>query len=355
MSSYSINGRFNLNSQTSPGDLLLAHVTSAKLLYTVSEIGKHLSPPLNNTLKISGSTSSRDPHKLIRSWINYCKTNHGICEQWDKSRSDWNPTRLLDVGEDEASTIRLYEPRQAEGPVIYNTLSHRWGTSNMITLLEANKNEFEQEIPITSLNHVFQDAISTTRRLGVRYLWIDCLCIIQDSQDGGDWRMESSRMGEVYKYGYCNISAIKSSYNGSDPCYTDRSPLSIRPLAMKLHLGQRHHWNQKPKQYCVTKFLEEWDTVEAASLNTRGWVFQERLMSPRTIYFGRDQILFECCCSRASERWPGLIKTDSQYPYVGLKQEQANVHERYLRDFDPNEPHHEFSSWETWYWGKVVQ
>lgn len=195
----------------------------------------------------------------------------------------------------------------------------------MFTLLTANKTELEKGIPIASLNLVFQDAILTTRRLGVKYLWIDCLCIIQDATD-----MESSCMGEVYKYGYCNISAIKSSKHGSDRCYTDRNPLTITPLVLKLRLGQWYNAPRKTKQYCVHRGLEEWGSVEIASLNTRGWVLQERLMSPRTIYFGSDRIFFECRNSKASETWPDLIKLPRDYRQPSLKHEQGVVDKKYL-------------------------
>lgn len=59
---------------------------------------------------------------------------------------------------------------------------------------------------------IFLDAISVTRELGIKYLWIDCLCILQDRPE--DWERESAVMGKVYEHGICNLAATGASSGG---------------------------------------------------------------------------------------------------------------------------------------------
>jgi hypothetical protein len=91
------------------------------------------------------------------------------------------------------------------GPIEYLTLSHCWGKDQIFRLLETNIDQLRKAIPTNRLPQTFQQAIALTKRMGHRYIWIDSLCIIQDSED--DWHYESSRMGDVYKNSFCNISA----------------------------------------------------------------------------------------------------------------------------------------------------
>ena len=69
-----------------------------------------------------------------------------------------------------------------------------------------------KDIPFNTLSCLFQDAVTVTRKIGIRYLWIDSLCIIQDSRQ--DWERESAAMGQVYEYAEVTISAVKSE-NGA--------------------------------------------------------------------------------------------------------------------------------------------
>ena len=104
-------------------------------------------------------------------------------------------------------------------------LSHRWGVSQQILLTEATLSAFIDEIPVAKLPQSIQDAIIITRYLGVEYLWVDSLCIIQDSLD--DWQAESANMRDIYKFSYCTIAASWASTN-AEGCFTNRGPLQAR-------------------------------------------------------------------------------------------------------------------------------
>ncbi|OCL11137.1 hypothetical protein AOQ84DRAFT_287841, partial [Glonium stellatum] len=141
----------------------------------------------------------------VQSWLDRCNAEHSEC----KVEKSLLPTRVLDLGnplEPEAK-IRLVEPiGQIDH---YVALSHVWGKSNTFLTTQdtfvAKKTGFDlDEAPPT-----FRDAILVTRALGVRYLWIDSLCIIQGDQL--DWQTESSKMVDVYTKSYFTIAAGNSN------------------------------------------------------------------------------------------------------------------------------------------------
>jgi hypothetical protein len=125
------------------------------------------------------------------------------------------PTRVLEVS---ATTIRL-RCGMAKSSFEYLALSHMWGEnhSQQLRLLEANLLAFETEIPMHKLasSATFLEAIRMTRILGYRYIWIDSLCIIQDSSS--DWEYEAARMAIVYGNAVCNIACLFPPQNGAQP------------------------------------------------------------------------------------------------------------------------------------------
>jgi hypothetical protein len=104
-----------------------------------------------------------------------------------------------------------------------------------------------------------------TKACGLRYIWIDSLCILQDSDD--DWKQESMTMNLVYRNSFFTISALSAS-DSSEGCFFERGEAwgSTRP----------------------------WEALCESPLWDRGWIFQERMLSPRLLHFGKRQALFEC-------------------------------------------------------------
>lgn len=180
-------------------------------------------------------------------------------------------------------------------------MSHCWGSNMPLLLSSKTITALQEEIPVSRLSKSFQDGIVTTRRLGVRYLWIDSLCIIQDSEK--DWREQSASMAQIYSNSYCNIAAAHAS-NGTYGCFISREPDLVKPLKIDLRWGphqgihyavQRYYWRQK---------------VLETPLNRRAWVCQERFLAPRNLFFGETQLYWECDEVAASEQFPfGLPST----------------------------------------------
>jgi hypothetical protein len=179
-----------------------------------------------------------------------------------------------------------------EGP--YVTLSHRWGEGEMFKLTLSNLERCKQGTPIGDLPQTFADAVQVTRRLQVRYIWIDSLCIIQDSTE--DWQAESVQMQRVYACSLLNISAAGPGDScGSGSLFRQRKPDLDWPMWTTAHDGERrlvydqNYWG---------------DEVLEVELNRRAWVLQERMVAPRILYFGKSHLFWECHEREACEYFP---------------------------------------------------
>jgi hypothetical protein len=93
----------------------------------------------------------------------------------------------------------------------YAALSHCWGSGHPQTLKKGNLSEMQDSLLLNEASKTFRDAIDVTRRLGISYLWIDSLCIIQDDDGGRDWLLENPRMGDVYNNATVTICASVST------------------------------------------------------------------------------------------------------------------------------------------------
>ena len=134
---------------------------------------------------------------------------------------------ILSLGGDKDFRIIHSNKTLPDGP--YLTLSHRWGTAKFVKLEQSKLKEFEQGLKIADLPRTFRDAIVVTRRLGCKYLWIDSLCIIQDSP--ADWSHEAGLMGEVYANSLCNIAAT-GSITSDEGCFMERNASGVGGLVV---------------------------------------------------------------------------------------------------------------------------
>ncbi|KAK8053194.1 heterokaryon incompatibility protein-domain-containing protein [Apiospora saccharicola] len=129
---------------------------------------------------------------------------------------------------------------------MFNPISYRNEPSNsssrfcQITRLQRNnEGKFRQRIPWDSLPRTFRDAIRLAQYLGSDYLWIDSLCIIQDSLP--DWNRKSVTMGDVYRNSVCNIAATDSS-DSHEGCFYPRNPRILHPERLPWTPDRRDEW-----------------------------------------------------------------------------------------------------------------
>lgn len=141
--------------------------------------------------------------------------------------------------------------------------------------------EFEQGIPFAGLPPTFADAIRLTDALGLSYLWIDSLCIIQD--DPLDWEAESTAMCDVYRGSTINIAA-SASVDCKGGLFRQRNLLSVVPCVFQTTAGD----------YALVCGNITTGPVAREPLSRCAWVVQERLLAPRTVHFTTNSVYFEC-------------------------------------------------------------
>lgn len=230
------------------------------------------------------------------------------------------------------------------------TLSHCWGSAKFLTLAKKSSQQLSEGIHLSSLPQTFQDAAKIAKTLGVLYLWIDSLCIFQDSDE--DWQREASTMGDVYKGALCNIAASGSS-DSSGGCFYEREPRLIEPCIITTEYTDYSNDEYHIRQ-CTTDYLEN-NLHDHQPLFGRGWVVQERVLPPRVLHFGQKQVFWECRTEDASETYPLGVPPDMYRPSYCIKRPwplTSNIRaliQTSTRDF-------EMLSRDLYnYWGKIVQ
>ncbi|CAG8971379.1 hypothetical protein HYALB_00006929 [Hymenoscyphus albidus] len=170
--------------------------------------------------------------ELASHWFQECLQNHQKCHK--PSSKEPHPTRLLSVGSKGAPKLRLHvnDANSLQAEQSYATLSHCWSSKKIKKLLDDDLISMIKGISVDELPKTFQDAIELTRRLEIQFLWIDSLCIIQDSTE--DWEQESARMESVYKNAVCNIAATAAE-NGEKGCFVKRNPALAKACRMRIN------------------------------------------------------------------------------------------------------------------------
>jgi hypothetical protein len=231
-------------------------------------------------------TSSSKTLATVQKWIQKCDEGHGcMCESSMKL-----PRRVLDVRD---NRIKLRETTAADQGSKYACLSHCWGTpSTEITRVcttPATLESYYEDIPFEILPPTFQDAVSFTRRLDIPFLWIDSFCIIQCEPDKKDWHEQSGNMANIYRNAYVTLAAAIST-NPRGGCYTREDKPRLhhtgKPIAvMQYSDGTKHN------VFARRRFVHD---AYSLPLLKRGWVYQERILSPRMVYFVGEELVWEC-------------------------------------------------------------
>jgi hypothetical protein len=257
-------------------------------------------------------TSSRSTTYFILRCLYNCSRGHSTCREIrgaaETQSQRFIPTRLIHIPKDfETDGVRLWVADKNKGSVMYTTLSHCWGGNTPITLRNENLLAFQQRIPYDELPKTFQDAIRVSRSFSMEYIWIDSLCIIQDSV--ADWRQEAVSMRKVYQNSICNIAASDSE-NSTEGLFHRRNPRLIELTEYK---------DKITKDSDKVLLATTTDMYPNHVLYSRGWVFQESFLAPFVLDFTKGQVFWRCPTTIASEVFPNGIPAKfraESYPAV---------------------------------------
>lgn len=194
------------------------------------------------------------------------------------------PTRVIDVED-----LKVIETTEGQKQP-YVALSHCWGlpTKESFITTRDNFDDMKKGFVLDDAPKTFRDAIEVTRALGIRYLWIDSLCIIQ--QDAEDWQRESSKMGSVYRGSTITIAAMEALSDSEGflkmrpRTHTTLKFISSDGLEAEVYLRSKdkaswQYWDHRSKNY---------------PLNARGWCLQEAYLAKRTLRYTSTKLIWRC-------------------------------------------------------------
>lgn len=235
-------------------------------------------------------------------WLQTCQGSHPQCASI-KTRSTRPPSRLIDVGLGSESKDP-YLCLANESVRSWVALSYCWGGESDFVLNDRTVEPMTRGIKLSEFPATLRDAVTITRKLGIRHLWIDALCIKQDSAD--DWRQECSRMRDVYKGATLTLIAanapsvetgIFSKRTRLDSCSL---PWGLSHDGGRLSSAQGNRVHIRPSSW--NEETETWPTQR------RGWTLQEELLSPRTLSYSKRRMVWECSTHQIDEggriTWP---------------------------------------------------
>jgi hypothetical protein len=272
----------------------------------------------------SFSTSPDDALDIAERWMSKCR----CADAWEESGRKWYPRRLLDLTELRGAKhdlrrakVRLVETDnffQETGSMgtshvstnheyRYITLSHCWGKPREgyepLRLTDITMARFMSDgIELDDFPNTYRDALLFACKLnGVRFVWIDSLCIRQALDGEGyvkqeqlrDWFEQSRFMDRVYRKAYLNISATASS-DGHGGLFRSRAPGSLQQDTIDVYCPFANEATKSTFVRCTVTLASAWvELVDQAPINKRGWVFQERLLAPRVLHFCHNQVAWE--------------------------------------------------------------
>lgn len=233
-------------------------------------------PSILRSKEIRSNPRSALALALYKQWLTACRDEHTDCKYED---ADGYPKRLVDISN--PSSIRVVETGYQRHQ--YCALSYCWGGREPLMLLRRNEAELSAGIGTDSLPACFLDAVHVARGLGMEYIWIDALNILQ--YDKEDWEGESARMAGIY----ADAAFVIIAANSRNPyeCFLDRVE----------HENQWFSWEVPEMRLSIHIRLLFDHNANAAILfpiSERAWTYQERLMARRCLVFTDFETTWEC-------------------------------------------------------------
>ncbi|KAL8335961.1 hypothetical protein RB601_000009 [Gaeumannomyces tritici] len=232
---------------------------------------------------------SEDFGSAARARLAECEHSHVACKPSGPAPL---PTRVLRIIPQQSSSwprVRLFVPPR-DGPLRrYACLSYCWGGEQDVKLTKANIHALQtNDLDMVTLPLTLRDAIMTAQCLGISYLWIDALCIVQDDED--DKQRELAHMGSIYSRCAVCISAATGESVHDGFLKPAHRPNKLRPMCritLPPSLNDEFHGI-----LILSPF--QFQESEEFAINKRGWTYQEALLAPRTLMFGDIEPLLRC-------------------------------------------------------------
>ena len=239
--------------------------------------------------QLKSNVPLREKFALITKWLSLCTSAHPACPV---SSAVPLPSRVIHVhGKGSSSNPYLFVP-EVSNLGTYAALSYCWGIFQNNTLTKDTMADKLNGIPLASLPQTIQDAITVTKELGISYLWVDALCILQDSPE--DWQVECSNMGQIYSHALVTIEASGTDHSDGG-LFIQRESQKLPPAKLKFRSSEGVNGE------VFVRYGPVYGQQALYPLSKRGWTLQEHLLSQRVIAFGAKQLSWECKSTYADE------------------------------------------------------
>lgn len=252
--------------------------------------------------------STEETTELVRKLLHNCLDHHEACRLRDPAGEFNLPSRVLSIEGDTCDvSVKLVENDGLSGR--YIALSHCWGSEEKRPLRTTHKNYADHLvlIPLDNLPPLFRDVVALTRSLGIKYLWIDSLCIIQDDQQ--DWLSEAKKMSLVYRRATLVIAAMDSENSTQRLSKAKRSDSVTGSIPYSTQKGSIQG------SFNIAASITDRSMSLEGPLRERGWAFQELYLGRRKIFFTSQGLRWNCSVCGVVERgnWQdlGLYETSS--------------------------------------------
>lgn len=254
---------------------------------------------------------------VIKGWLEECRSKHPFCWRRDNTQKPVDeallPTRLLEIINDKFVRLVETEPSQLGR---YTILSYCWGpdpNANMQTTRANLHTRLVSGIPRRDLPAAIRDAVTMTSKLTLKHIWVDALCMVQDSPDEMD--RELSRMSMYYRNAYLTLTASTSGCNkgflGTVGRCNNHPDFPLPRDLLPLHMfspPDKSNRGLYGRVKLETVYAREENPYRLAAepISRRAWTLQEQILSPRMVLFGGRVIWFcnaATRCDGGSEDW----------------------------------------------------
>lgn len=244
----------------------------------------------------------------LREWLQICEGTHRSPDE--SHELGLTSLRVIDTEE-----LRV---REVKMPFRYACLSYVWGKGSETQYKTTTRDDLELPDALheskADLPQTIKDAIKVTKECGLRYLWVDAFCILQD--DPEDKKKLISKMGFIYGGGALTIVASTNAnpHEGLPGMGTVQRPISqsiakVQGLALAVALHD-------PRQPIPD--------IESSVWNSRAWTFQERALSRRSVYFTGSQMAFKCV--------HGAVMLEENVPIVDASFRYSAIEDQEMSD-----------------------
>ncbi|KAH8913043.1 HET-domain-containing protein [Coniochaeta sp. PMI_546] len=315
-----------------------ANGAATDLQFNFELFSDHLAPaPFHGILparRVPARLSSTRRRRLVKDWIDECVKNHPHCckpllgQEDDDQIKQWRPRRLLDLGDNPRSSIRLIDAAGTSGS--YATVSHVWkprGSSDLVLDRDTLAKLIGEKIRWRDLPPVFQDAVVIASEQNIRYLWIHALCVVQD--DVRDINLHIEQAHRIFGHSYLNIALERSTHlhetclgtrwlhrdKGVEvrdveiPVFKEGKPYKLYARPAVHHRDTHRTDHHEPTFFPYHRQRDEKNIPSCPLLDSADFL-QEQIIAPRTLHVDTTELAWECRVETGCECRPSKTAID---------------------------------------------